>query len=619
MAGKHRRPNVRNPKVVDWTVKSLQLTTFGVAAGIGTLLATHESENQPADLQTHALVLVAAEEDPPDEDKPTQPTDSQPESGSQQNPQKAPEGQQDPQDTPDGQQDQPEGEQSPQDSPEGQQDPQDTPEGLQSPEDAPEGEHDTPEEQQDPQDAPEGEQDPQDVPEGQQDPQDVPPEQPAPVSPVSPDGPQPIKNLVTPDGEVPVNAEPPPGQEPTEETDADQPHRPANWEELRHSENNKVTVHIGIVAIERNWGFIRREYNDGSVQLTATNGVGFGLEYNPSSKSIKVNGMGPEAGIKVNAMLHLSGGDTFKFTSKQEADKYEGMVRDLAMQGEKIPPRCGGGLVDCLPRDSDFKSPPVPDKKPEITYTSVGGEFSATAEAGITRDLELGKLSPGGIKSHAEAKVKISGQKITGTDNSDPNNPLSFETSVFTAEGEASGGMFASQSARGSSQGAVRSVRDKDGKLVRYDVSSSVEVTGEASLSGSAKVKLAQLRGAGAKSRNYSTLVTTRVTTLIPQSDEERQVIETHLNGNRDTPAWEENRAKYLKMVDNAIVHESVMASDKNKTEAGLEISFLGLTFGVKYERETDDQNLLEMKYKGAADANGNRPWRTPKVPAPVT
>ncbi|MEU5880344.1 hypothetical protein [Spirillospora sp. NPDC047279] len=405
----------------------------------------------------------------------------------------------------------------------------------------------------------------------------------------------------------------------------------------RSSEEKKygAVVKVAIVKIGDEYSFLRQEMADGSVRLTVipTN-VELGLETGAGGKLSLGKNFKLGADITVGASIKVGVGDTYVFKNAEEANRFEGDIKELSYRdaGRDIvqgtSPILNNPIGDWVVGKVDDLTGRPDIKDPEITNTTISHKAGVEGVLGLY--LPQTGSKPDGSDDwnfNLNTGLKIKGERsaefIVTEDRTDPNNP---KTSYFVGlEGTIGGSAdILGAGAEGSLKwaGGQRLVFDKDGKLISVVFQTTFEKSGQ--VQGKLFGNVGDSKGSGKAKGADKTTET--ITTVIPiDNDADRTAMQQYLQSHPFT--LPENILRYMGGDDNAIktdpgpnanVLDRLMYAKgqtlkrEHDTETdGFEVGAeakLGLVLGAEVKYESSKNRTTKAEYLGAP-RNGKREY----------
>jgi Flp pilus assembly pilin Flp len=418
-------------------------------------------------------------------------------------------------------------------------------------------------------------------------------------------------------------------------TARDQDFKPKLCEVSSEQTKFGATVKVAVVKIGDEYSFLRQEMADGSVRLTVVPTTGeLGLETGVGGKLSLGKNLKLGADITVGASVKLGVGDTYVFPNTDEANKFEGDIKELSYRdaakdiaGHTNPilnNPLGGWVLDRV--DDATGRPDIKD--PEITATTITYKEAVEGTLGLYLP-QLGSKPDGSddwnynLNTGVKVKGERGGDVVVTQDRSNPNDP---KTSYLVSLQGTIGGSGSVLGAGGGGDlkwtGGQRMVFDKDGKLTAVVYQTTFEKGWQASglLGGNVK----DTKGKGKATGTDKTVET--VTTTIPiTSDAERAAMTQYLT----THPYQlpENLLRYMGGDDNVIttdpgpganvldrlmyqngqVLKQQYDSDVDSFEVGAE-GKLGLELGAEVKSESTRNHTTSAQYLGAPQ-NGQRQY----------
>lgn len=412
-----------------------------------------------------------------------------------------------------------------------------------------------------------------------------------------------------------------PGPAPDERTDED--FLPPPCLVTQESEQAGYEIRITFITIGENYGFIRQEFADGRVRLTAVNEASLGAEWESGTRILDIGQLGTDeaggANIDLGGGIEVGYGDTWEFASAGEADAMREQLDDYLIQQQQI--RHGGtgqaGLHLYWWLTDGYVDPPKP---PAVTFStieleaSLGGGVGLRSPIGPGDDGEERYLDPQiGVRLEADAsyKVLIENNTLTGTRS---------ETYTLGASGSARADVTVGRGElTGESTGSVKMTYDDSGALIRVELISTREGGIEGSLNAGNPVEGGSGPGVST-GEGESTAIVSR-TTLAIDSMEQRRIVEEALAGNQarfgtpfsfaldhvapDRPVADHPLQQLL--YEQGHTGEIVYDDVSDLEEFGLDIK-AGWQLGLSVHHGTEERNVREARYLGAPDVDGVRP-----------
>ncbi|MFC0037850.1 hypothetical protein [Actinomadura rayongensis] len=393
------------------------------------------------------------------------------------------------------------------------------------------------------------------------------------------------------------------------------------------------TVKIAIVKIGKEWSFLRQEMADGSVRLTVVpNGDTVGLEVGAGGKLNLGKNLKLGADITVGGSIKVGVGDTYIFKDDEEADKFQGDVKELATRDtaksvvKNVVPGMNNPLTGWVVDKVDDLTGRPDIKDPEITTTTVSYKESVEGSLG----LYLPQIGPKGdgsddwnfnINTGVKGKVEYGADVAVTQDDTDPKDP---KTSYFISTSGTLTGSGEVLGAGGEGElkwtGGERLVFDKDGKLVAVTFQTTFEKGGKAN--GKIGGNYQDAKGSG-KGKGGDKTVETVTQTVPLDNDADRAAMARWLQQNpyhmplsllsymggddnviRRDPGPNANVFDRL-LYQKGTVLKQTSANSSDGFEVGAEAK-LGLVLGVEYAQSSATNTTTDAQYLGAP-RNGER------------
>lgn len=392
---------------------------------------------------------------------------------------------------------------------------------------------------------------------------------------------------------------------------------------MQQSEQAGYEVKIAFITLGENYGFIRQEFADGRVRLTAVNEASLGAEWESGTRILDLGQLGSDeaggANIDLGGGIEVGYGDTWEFASVDEANAMQEQLDDYLLQQMQM--RQGGmgqaGLHLYWWLTDGYVDPP---KSPTVTFStieleaSLGGELGLRSPLGPGADGEQRYLDPQvGVRLEADAsyKVLVEHNSETGTRS---------ETYTLGASGTARADITVGRGElTGESTGSVKMTYDASGDLIGVELISTRAGGVDGSLNAANPVEGGQ-GPSGSIGQGESTAIVSR-TSLDITTMEQRRIVEEALAGNQarfgtpfsftldhvapDRPTDDDpfQQLLYEQGKTSEIVYDDV----SDIREFGLDIK-AGWQLGLQVHYGTEERNVREASYMGAPGTDGVRP-----------
>lgn len=307
---------------------------------------------------------------------------------------------------------------------------------------------------------------------------------------------------------------------------------------FEEGEHAGYQVKIAFVTFGEDYGFIRQEYADGRVRLTAVDSATIGLMKTGSTKIIDLGKLGTDtdAGAEVSfaAGLTVGYGDTWEFASVAEETAMRDQLNDYLVQQTQMrhgDPMGNAGLHLYWWLTDGYVDPP---SDPTVTFSTVGldGAFDAslglrepfgTDEAGDTTYLDPNV----GVALTVDAGYEV----LVENDLSTGERTYAY-TVTAGAGGEANlvagGGGFT-----GSTTGSVKVTRDADNQITALEFVTTREggVEGHLGIENPVEGSAVDPSVGGSMAESTATVTTT---TLRVEDAADRRVVEDWIATNNE-------------------------------------------------------------------------------------
>lgn len=395
-----------------------------------------------------------------------------------------------------------------------------------------------------------------------------------------------------------------------------------------HEEGDRYSsvMKIGFVEIGENAGFIRTEYSDGTVTMTATDGGslgatgGFGADASWGSHEAA-------ARIDFGGGVEFDAGSTWTFESAEQADQFRDQLDDyLYDQWAMTHPACAMGT--CVPRPLlGAEPPPVPSTS--FAGVKVTGDvtadlgISATGPPGATQvDLETQGLAAG--INPSSSWVTTSDTKGTD-DTSDDTTTYVTDMQINT---ELTGQLTLPTGGLGTTHGVSLAItKDADGRITEVKVTTLSEVSGSQGESTDPEVSKGEGKdeksggvGASDETTEGDVVVSEVSLTLDPENAEDQQVVTDWLGGTGNHPwpgvlplnALDASSADPNDPFSQLLFQQATstsMAYDhvSDVQKFGFNLKF-GLALGADFTMASEESTITEATMLGAPRADGTRP-----------
>jgi hypothetical protein len=254
----------------------------------------------------------------------------------------------------------------------------------------------------------------------------------------------------------------------TDVPDPNDAFRPDDCDVYTRSTSDNGTVKVAVFTVGADYGFTRTEKSTGETEITFVDLSELGLEAGVGGK-FKVNGAGADVSADIKGQLGLSNGDTWVFSSPEEADEFEGWLRR-----EKNEDRISGfspifgaanGIYEWVTGEED-----IPD--PRKTFWEVNEDIEGSVS---------GHIGTAGGGLEGKAALAIGGMHDKGPDMDDPSDDSSTEFFSVNLDAAFDAGLLTVDAGAGySGEGVMKLKRDANGEIVELEIVD----TSEGSLSG---------------------------------------------------------------------------------------------------------------------------------------
>ncbi|PSK90247.1 hypothetical protein CLV63_12376 [Murinocardiopsis flavida] len=413
-------------------------------------------------------------------------------------------------------------------------------------------------------------------------------------------------------------------------TKKDDAFKPPLCEKLYEKEYSKSTYKMLFIKITDEFAFIRQEYSDGTVRLTALSTGHLGVEVESGLNVFKSGGV--EVGGKIGGGLNMAVGDTYVFKNKGEADDKIGEIKSYYNKVRQEQGRAQTKFCADNPIMSSCKVSDPPDMDdPQITTKSVGGEGSGGLKLGNITD-KKDKKGDKGKKDDKDdeggdslslnllgGEGKMAGETIEEKDNRDPKNPKTSKIYSFTVSGEGTAGLL---HGKGSKNVSLKVTHDKDGKLVGIVMSEAVESPRGEGFNLDVAGQVGPVNGSYGKTERKGRYDVR--TAQLEVTDKNRSVVEDWLTGqksgagdladevgepvdiNKDSTDWDKVKKEFY---DHGKVSKVLYDTEFESESVGWGVSFLGMEFGVAAEWGREGRESIAADFLGAPDGKNPRDW----------
>jgi hypothetical protein len=425
---------------------------------------------------------------------------------------------------------------------------------------------------------------------------------------------------------------------------SDKDFKPKLCEKSSDQQQVGAVVKVAIVKIGDEYSFLRQEMADGSVRLTVVPTTGeLGLEVGLGGKLNLGKNLKLGADVTVSGSIKAGIGDTYVFKNADEADKFEGDIKELSYRDAAKNVVKGGSFLSKVTNPVSFLASPVENwtldkvddltgrphiKDPEISTTTVSYQEGVEGSLGLFLPVP-GTKGDGSDDWYFDLStgVKVSGERggeIAVThDKTDPDNP---KTSYFIGmSGTISGSaqvLGAGAQGRLKWSGGQRLTFDKNGKLIAVTYTTTFEKGGQAQ--GKLGGNNGDTKGGGGANGGQKTVDTVTMTVPI-DNDADRAAMSEFLQHNpQQLPL---NLLRYMTGDDNVIQADPgpnasvldrllyqrgiVLKQTANNETDGWQVGAegkLGVVLGVEVSGGGNRSNTVRADYLGAP-RNGTRNW----------
>lgn len=394
----------------------------------------------------------------------------------------------------------------------------------------------------------------------------------------------------------------------------------------REGDQYSSVIKIGFIEIGEHAGFVRTEYSDGTVTLTASDGGSLG-----ATGGFGVDGSWGSAGggarVDFGGGVEFDKGSTWTFKDAAEADQFREQLDDyLYDQWAMTHPACSMGV--CMPRPLlGAEPPPVPSTS--FTGIKVTGEvngelgISATGSRGAT-DAEMQTYGLAGSISPSSNWVTTTDTRGTEDESDDT---MTYVTDMqFNAE--LAGQLALPTGGVGTTQGVSLSIKkDADGRVIEVTISTLSEVADSEGIEGEPEVSKGEKKkkksagvGASTEQTDGDVVVTEVTLKLDPENHEEQQIVTDWLGGTGNHP-WPGalplaaldasepvegdpfSELLFQKATSTSMAYDHV----SDVQQFGLNIK-LGLALGADFTMSSDETTITEATRLGAPRSDGTRP-----------
>lgn len=348
------------------------------------------------------------------------------------------------------------------------------------------------------------------------------------------DCPPPGEQVTAPDGgTAPDDGTDPPGEDEPNHEDF----LPAPCMLLEESEQVGSQVSIFFIDIGEDWGFLRREFADGRVELTAMNGASIGASWDPDTRIVELGSLETDEVIgvdfEVGGTLSFTNGDTWTFADADEEARMRAQLDEyLAQQAvQDSMSRQGNGFGGWIAVETMGRVDPPRD--PSKTYSTIDLDIALGGSAGLRTP-----ISPGSDGQDRYADPNLGGYlgiSGGGSVTVETDHDRGRSSYIYSVEGSAEGGVdlvAGGGGFTGTSKGTVKVTRDASGDIVQVELVTTREGGAEFGL-GVENPAPDGPQGNIGGSRTETTATVTQ-TVLEVSTAEERAIVDAWLQGNNE-------------------------------------------------------------------------------------
>lgn len=383
-------------------------------------------------------------------------------------------------------------------------------------------------------------------------------------------------------------------------------------------------IKIGFVEIGENAGFIRTEYSDGTVTMTATDGGSLGATGGFGADTSWGTG---QAGARVDfgGGVEFDSGSTWTLEDADQAEQFREQLDDyLYDQWAMTHPACAMGT--CMPRPLLGADPPP---VPSTSFTGVKVTGDVQAELGISATGRTRSMTEVEMSTHGlGATIGASSDWVTTTDTKGTPDDESDDTRTYVTDmqvnTELAGEVTLMTGGGGSTLGVSLSLtKDADGHITQIKITSLAEVDDTSGGSAGGGASRGDDEGSGSVSSGTTEgdVVVDEITLAVDPEDAEQQGIVTDWLGGTGNHEWpgalpmsaldasqEDPDDPFGQLIFDRATSTS-MAYDKvgDVTQFGFNIK-LGMALGADFTMASEESTITEASLLGAPRSDGTRP-----------
>jgi hypothetical protein len=301
-------------------------------------------------------------------------------------------------------------------------------------------------------------------------------------------------------------------------------------------ESAGYTVKIAFVEIGEEYGFIRQEFADGTVRLTAVDSATIGLVKSGDTKFIDLGKLGDDAeggvSVEVGGGLTFGYGDTWAFDSAAQEQAMRAQLDDYLIQQQQLRRDSHGGYALWLWISNGYVDPP---KDPGVSFSKISLDGSFSAAFGL--QAPTGGTDPAGNDRYIDPNIGVAltldaGYEVV-VEHDREAGTQSYTYSLSGSAAAEANMVVGSGEISGTTTGSFQITRNSRGEIVEISMVS----TREGGISGGLEVKNpvsgTKVDG-GADGGRGSTSATVTTTTLTIDDAADRAIVEGWLTSNNE-------------------------------------------------------------------------------------